>query len=99
MGWPGDGLCYCANKDQSREIFKQVDSETVCGPWSKEASKRINILLCWAQDGQLFLHFDSNNFKFFDLYICLKWVVTLKKKKVINKQVVTFFLIQNKKIS
>ena len=76
MGWPGDGLCYCANKDQSREIFKQVDSETVCGPWSKEASKRINILLCWAQDGQLFLHFDSNNFKFFDLYICLKWVVT-----------------------
>ena len=99
MGWPGDGLCYCANKDQSREIFKQVDSETVCEPWSKEASKRINILLCWAQDGQLFLHFDSNNFKFFDLYICLKWVVTLKKKKVINKQVVTFYLIQNKKIS
>ena len=42
----------------------------------KEASKRINILLCWAQDGQLFLHFDPNNFKFFDLYICLKWVVT-----------------------
>lgn len=40
MGWPGDGLCYCANKDQSREIFKQVDSETVCVLWSKRSQQK-----------------------------------------------------------
>ena len=91
MGWPGDGQCYCANKYQSRKIFKQVDSETVCGPRSKEASKRINILLCWAQDGQLFLHFDSQQFYIFWFVYLFKMGCNLKKEEVINKQIVTFF--------